>query len=147
MPKVYHYEISKVHTLINWTFTLFTLLTLINLVPGIPRDIRFTQVTYEFVNVQWNAPIRPNGDIIGYEVQYKRNITGAQYTKHQEQIQPFARTARVKGLVFNSYYLFEIRGRTVSGWGPYATEVVLITTDRRKYYLLYFFYVFLNMNK
>ena len=37
------------------------------------------------------------------------------------------------GLVFNAYYDFEIRAKTVEGWGEYARERVLIVTDRRKF--------------
>ena len=55
---------------------------------------------------------------------------------HEDNIQPYARSARVYGLVFNAYYDFEIRAKTVIGWGEYARERVLIVTDRRKFLAL-----------
>lgn len=83
--------------------------------------------------MEWNIPARPNGNIIKYEVRYKINRTGGTWNVHEDNIQPYARSARVYGLVFNAYYDFEIRAKTVIGWGEYARERVLIVTDRRKF--------------
>ena len=83
--------------------------------------------------MEWNIPARPNGNIIKYEVRYKINRTGGTWNVHEDNIQPYALNARVYGLVFNAYYDFEIRAKTVIGWGEYARERVLIVTDRRKF--------------
>ena len=108
----------------------FSILSLIE--PGKPRDIRFTEVSHDYVNLEWNIPARPNGNIIKYEVRYKINCTGGSWNVHKDNIQPYARSAKVQELVFNAYYDFEIRAKTVIGWGEYAREHVLIVTDKRK---------------
>lgn len=99
-------------------------------VPGKPRDVRFNPVTYTMVTVRWNIPARPNGDILFYEVKYRQNVTGAKWTTVRESIGAFSRQADIKALVFNAYYVFEIRAKSAAGWSEAAVEYLLVTTDR-----------------
>ena len=55
---------------------------------------------------------------------------------HKDNIPPYVRTARVHALVFNAYYDFQIRAKTVIGWGEYARKRVPIVTDRRRFLAL-----------
>ena len=99
------------------------------LVPDKPTNVKFTRVTYEYVEVEWDTPSRPNGRIMTYRVHYRRNITGGEWMV--AEISKYnLRSARAKALVFNSYYLFKIEGRTAVGWGEPALEYVLVTTNR-----------------
>jgi len=40
------------------------------LVPSKPGDIRFWNVTYASLDVEWDPPTTPNGRIINYELSY-----------------------------------------------------------------------------
>lgn len=84
------------------------------------------------VTVRWNIPARPNGDILFYEVKYRQNVTGAKWTTVRESIGAFSRQADIKALVFNAYYVFEIRAKSAAGWSEAAVEYLLVTTDRGK---------------
>ena len=100
--------------------------------PGPPRDVKFMRITYGEVHLQWNIPVRPNGLITGYKVEYKHVKKGSAWKTHIGQVQPFQRTASVQGLVYNAYYDFKITGRTGAGWGEPAVEQVLVTMNRSK---------------
>ena len=99
-------------------------------VPGKPRDIRFPIVTYNFAQLTWEEPLRPNGVILAYDVRYRQAKDEDKWLAYKNDQQDAPRTARVAGLIYNSYYIFEIKARTAVGWGEPAVERVLITSER-----------------
>lgn len=79
--------------------------------------------------MEWDPPIRPNGNILRYRVNYTRNITDAEWVPIPlSKYTP--RSAKAPNLVYNSYYWFKIEAETRPGWGTPALELVLVTTDR-----------------
>ena len=87
----------------------------VTLVPGKPKDVRFNPITFDYTIVEWNTPTLPNGQIVGYEVKYRRKEEGSLWVIYHDEIQRYRRMAKVKGLVYNAWYLFEIRGQTAMG--------------------------------
>ena len=39
--------------------------------PGKPSNLRFTEITMNTLKVEWDAPLAPNGEIVGYMVTYE----------------------------------------------------------------------------
>ncbi|XP_047144342.1 protein sidekick-1 isoform X1 [Hydra vulgaris] len=99
-------------------------------VPGKPHDVRFPVVTYSYAQLTWEEPLRPNGVIIAYEVRYCQTADENKWITYQRDKELPPRTAQISGLVYNSYYIFEIKARTAVGWGEPAIEKVLITSER-----------------
>lgn len=102
------------------------------IVPGKPRDIQFSQIEFAYTIVRWNSPSRPNGDVVRYEVKYRKKIEGSEWVIFQGMIQKYRNEAKVKGLVYNHWYVFQIRAQTAVGWGYPAEELVLISKERGK---------------
>lgn len=93
--------------------------------------MRFVEVNYQYVELEWDAPLNPNGRLSRYRVHYRQNATDTPWI-------PVAvstynpRSARVNGLIFNRYYEFKIEATNSIDWGEPALEVVLVTTVRSK---------------
>ena len=89
-------------------------------VPSEPRSLMVVNITDTTVTLSWMPPNPPNGIIIGYQVQYRRdnssdlisldtNDTSLNYT--------------VTGLTNNVDYVFSVRAYTAVGYGAYSSEV------------------------
>ena len=39
--------------------------------PGQPSNLRFTEITMNTLKVEWDDPLKPNGEIVGYLVTYE----------------------------------------------------------------------------
>ena len=39
--------------------------------PGKPSNLRFTEITMNTLKVEWDDPLKPNGEIVGYLVTYE----------------------------------------------------------------------------
>ena len=39
--------------------------------PGKPSNLRFAEITMNTLKVEWDAPLAPNGEIVGYMVTYE----------------------------------------------------------------------------
>ena len=39
--------------------------------PGKPSNLRFTEITMNTLKVEWDSPLKPNGEIVGYIVTYE----------------------------------------------------------------------------
>ena len=107
--------------------------------PGKPTNVRFVEVNYQYVELEWDAPLNPNGRISRYRVHYRLNDTTDPDNAEKNPWVPVAlstynpRSARVNGLVFNRFYEFKIEATNSIDWGEPALEVVLVTSVRSKY--------------
>ena len=45
--------------------------------PGKPSNLRFTEITMSTLKVEWDPPLKRNGEILGYLVEYE--------TSHQQE--------------------------------------------------------------
>lgn len=97
--------------------------------PGKPTNVRFTEVNYQFIELEWDPPLRPNGRISRYRVYYRQNVTGATWVSVPVSIYS-PRSARVNALIFNRYYEFKIQATNSIDWGVSAIERVLVTSVR-----------------
>ena len=40
-------------------------------VPGPPSNLTFSEITMSSLKISWNRPLSPNGEILGYIVEYE----------------------------------------------------------------------------
>ena len=55
---------------------------------------------------------------------------------HKERLQRHRMEAKVRGLVYNEWYLFEIRAQTAMGWGEPAHATLLVTNERCEFFMI-----------
>uniref|UniRef100_A0A3B5MBI6 receptor protein-tyrosine kinase n=1 Tax=Xiphophorus couchianus TaxID=32473 RepID=A0A3B5MBI6_9TELE len=72
--------------------------------------------TVDSITLSWSQPDQPNGVILDYELQY-----------YEKVLKPFkyisqTNTAVIRGLKSGSIYVFQVRARTVAGFGRYSEE-------------------------
>eukprot|EP00111_Clytia_hemisphaerica_P021271 TCONS_00062616-protein len=97
--------------------------------PGKPTNVRFIDVNYQYVQLEWDPPLNPNGRLSRYRVNYRQKGSSGDWT--QVPVSTFnPRSARVNGMVFNRVYEFKIEATNSIGWGEPAIEEVLVTTER-----------------
>ena len=108
---------------------------------GKPYQVMFPVVRTDFVRVTWKLPLRPNGAIIGYMVQYKLKDTTDQFYTVPLPVAPSVRSADVIGLIGNRYYIFRVTAKTGRGSGEPAEEIVLTTENRREWEISVFLFL------
>uniref|UniRef100_A0A3B5MMM8 receptor protein-tyrosine kinase n=1 Tax=Xiphophorus couchianus TaxID=32473 RepID=A0A3B5MMM8_9TELE len=77
--------------------------------------------TVDSITLSWSQPDQPNGVILDYELQY--------YEKDQSEynsttIRSQTNTAVIRGLKSGSIYVFQVRARTVAGFGRYSGKLI-----------------------
>uniref|UniRef100_A0A3B5MN37 receptor protein-tyrosine kinase n=1 Tax=Xiphophorus couchianus TaxID=32473 RepID=A0A3B5MN37_9TELE len=80
--------------------------------------------TVDSITLSWSQPDQPNGVILDYELQY--------YEKDQSEynsttIRSQTNTAVIRGLKSGSIYVFQVRARTVAGFGRYSGKLYFQT--------------------
>ena len=100
---------------------LSNLFILIHLEPGPPAVFGHDAVYNARVDLSWNLPCEPNGEIIDYEIQYGSVVTSQ---RKRVVVDGEKETLKVTGLVMLTSYSFQIRARNSMGYGPPKTFVV-----------------------
>ncbi|XP_075929047.1 ephrin type-B receptor 2-like isoform X1 [Petromyzon marinus] len=82
------------------------------------------------ITLSWPQPEQPNGIILDYELRY--------YEKSQDErnasfMRSQTNTARVDGLQPGTIYVFQVRARTVSGFGRYSGKMYFQTLEEGSY--------------
>ena len=97
------------------------------LVPTAPRSLRAVDSNDSTVTISWIPPDPPNGIIIGYQVQYRRNAdSGDSYADNEVKITATDLTDltyTVTGLITDTEYRFRVRAFTVVGRGDPSNSV------------------------
>ncbi|GLD67271.1 ephrin type-B receptor 2 isoform X1, partial [Lates japonicus] len=80
--------------------------------------------TVDSITLSWSQPDQPNGVILDYELQY--------YEKDQSEynsttIRSQTNTVVIRGLKPGSIYVFQVRARTVAGFGRYSGKLYFQT--------------------
>ncbi|XP_041130645.1 ephrin type-B receptor 2-like isoform X1 [Polyodon spathula] len=82
------------------------------------------------ITLSWSQPDQPNGVILDYELQY--------YEKEQSEynssaIKSQTNTVVIRGLKPGTIYVFQVRARTVAGFGRYSGKMYFQTMTEEEY--------------
>lgn len=98
-------------------------------IPSPPKLIKFTYVTFTYLNVSWQEPDSPNGIIVSYEIMYE-NIAlklGTKIKTIRQEVaasQNLNNTLYIKDLEPRVEYKFQIRCRTSVGWSEWESSFI-----------------------
>ncbi|XP_030078245.1 ephrin type-B receptor 2 isoform X3 [Microcaecilia unicolor] len=82
------------------------------------------------ITLSWSQPEQPNGVILDYEVQfYEKDLSEHNSTMMKSQ----TNTATVSNLKAGTIYVFQVRARTVAGYGQYSGKMYLQTMTEDEY--------------
>uniref|UniRef100_A0A8C9T369 receptor protein-tyrosine kinase n=1 Tax=Scleropages formosus TaxID=113540 RepID=A0A8C9T369_SCLFO len=93
-------------------------------VPSAVSIMHQVSQTVDSITLSWSQPSQPNGVILDYELQY--------YEKDQSEynsstVKSQTTTAVVRGLKPGTIYVFQVRARTVAGFGRYSGKMYFRT--------------------
>ncbi|KAM7401721.1 hypothetical protein PAMP_017016 [Pampus punctatissimus] len=86
--------------------------------------------TVDSITLSWSQPDQPNGVILDYELQY--------YEKDQSEynsttVRSQTNTVVIRSLKPGSIYVFQVRARTVAGFGRYSGKLYFQTMTEEEY--------------
>uniref|UniRef100_A0A8C9WNZ3 receptor protein-tyrosine kinase n=1 Tax=Scleropages formosus TaxID=113540 RepID=A0A8C9WNZ3_SCLFO len=99
-------------------------------VPSAVSIMHQVSQTVDSITLSWSQPSQPNGVILDYELQY--------YEKDQSEynsstVKSQTTTAVVRGLKPGTIYVFQVRARTVAGFGRYSGKMYFRTMTEAEY--------------
>ncbi|CAO2646106.1 Integrin beta-4, partial [Lemmus lemmus] len=103
------------------TFTLST--------PSAPGPLVFTALSPESLQLSWERPRRPNGDILGYLVTCEMVQGGGPATTFRVDGDNLESRLTVPGLSENVPYKFKVQARTTEGFGPEREGIITIESQ------------------
>ncbi|KAL6046932.1 hypothetical protein STEG23_019972 [Scotinomys teguina] len=103
------------------TFTLST--------PSAPGPLVFTALSPDSLQLSWERPRRPNGDILGYLVTCEMAQGGGQATTFRVDGDNLESRLTVPGLSENVPYKFKVQARTTEGFGPEREGIITIESQ------------------
>jgi len=86
-------------------------------------NVNLKDISSNSVLMSWDAPPRPNGQILDYET-----ILSAQQDSFELTNVTTSRNIRITGLQADSTYTFKVRARTRAGFGPFSNAIEIQTT-------------------
>ncbi|XP_023614093.1 ephrin type-B receptor 2 [Myotis lucifugus] len=86
--------------------------------------------TVDSITLSWSQPDQPNGVILDYELQYyEKELSEYNATA----IKSPTNTVTVQGLKAGAIYVFQVRARTVAGYGRYSGKMYFQTMTEAEY--------------
>nr|XP_023697179.1 ephrin type-B receptor 2-like isoform X2 [Paramormyrops kingsleyae] len=82
------------------------------------------------ITLSWSQPDQPNGVVLDYELQYYEKDQ-AEYNSSMVKSQ--TNTAVIQGLKSGTIYVFQVRARTVAGFGRYSGKMYFQTMTEEEY--------------
>lgn len=95
--------------------------------PGLPQNLSFPTVSQTTARILWDPPENPNGDIIGYKVNY-HTLADNNKEVASHELQQNERTFKATNLKPDTHYVFTVTAKTKEGWGQQAS-MLLYTYD------------------
>ncbi|KAF4526119.1 hypothetical protein B566_EDAN007613 [Ephemera danica] len=97
-----------------------------------PRDLTIVSAddSATIVNLNWQPPKQPNGQITGYIISYSTDQTVKDSVWQFEAVLGDRLTTALKGLTPDTTYYFRIQARNNKGYGP-VSEIETFTTPAR----------------
>uniref|UniRef100_W5KG01 receptor protein-tyrosine kinase n=1 Tax=Astyanax mexicanus TaxID=7994 RepID=W5KG01_ASTMX len=86
--------------------------------------------TVDSITLSWSQPDQPNGVILDYELQYYEK----DQTEHNSSVvRSQTNTAVIRSLKPGAIYVFQVRARTVAGFGRYSGKMYFQTMTEEEY--------------
>ncbi|NXC42931.1 EPHB2 protein, partial [Penelope pileata] len=86
--------------------------------------------TVDSITLSWSQPDQPNGVILDYELQYyEKNLSELNSTT----VKSPTNTVTVQNLKAGTIYVFQVRARTVAGYGRYSGKMYFQTMTEAEY--------------
>ncbi|XP_020034406.2 integrin beta-4 isoform X5 [Castor canadensis] len=97
--------------------------------PSAPGPLVFTALSPDSLQLSWERPRRPNGDILGYLVTCEMAQGGGPATTFRVDGDNLESRLTVPGLSENVPYKFKVQARTTEGFGPEREGVITIESQ------------------
>ncbi|XP_053704171.1 ephrin type-B receptor 2-like isoform X2 [Synchiropus splendidus] len=112
------------------TMSYLSLLLSLSTAPSAVSIIHQISKSPNSITLSWSQPDQPNGVILDYELQY--------YEKNQAEwnatfIRSQTNTAVIRGLKPATIYAFQVRARTVAGFGRFSGKMYFRTMTEEEY--------------
>ncbi|XP_074121250.1 integrin beta-4 isoform X5 [Sminthopsis crassicaudata] len=96
--------------------------------PSAPGPLVFTALSPDSLQMSWERPRRPNGDILGYLVTCEM-AHGGPSTTFQVEGDHLENRLTVPGLSENVPYKFKVQAKTTQGFGPEREGIITIESQ------------------
>uniref|UniRef100_A0A3B4H9I2 receptor protein-tyrosine kinase n=1 Tax=Pundamilia nyererei TaxID=303518 RepID=A0A3B4H9I2_9CICH len=93
--------------------------------PSIVSIIHQVSRTPNSITLSWSQPDQPNGVILDYELQYYEKVHQSEWNSSLTRSQ--TNTAVIRGLRPGTIYVFQVRARTVAGFGRFSGKMYFQT--------------------
>ncbi|XP_037664957.1 integrin beta-4 isoform X1 [Choloepus didactylus] len=97
--------------------------------PSAPGPLVFTALSPDSLQLSWERPRRPNGDILGYLVTCEMAHGGGPATTFQVDGDSPESRLTVPGLSENVPYKFKVQAKTTQGFGPEREGIITIESQ------------------
>uniref|UniRef100_H3A766 receptor protein-tyrosine kinase n=1 Tax=Latimeria chalumnae TaxID=7897 RepID=H3A766_LATCH len=87
--------------------------------------------TVDSITLSWSQPDQPNGVILDYELQYYEKEL-SEY--NSSMVKSLTNTATIRNLKPGTIYVFQVRARTVAGFGRYSGKMYFQTMTEAEYH-------------
>ncbi|CAL8304419.1 unnamed protein product [Lota lota] len=97
--------------------------------PSAPGPLVFTALSPEALQLSWDKPRKPNGDILGYVVTCEQLHGGGDVRSFQVSGDSAETSLTVPDLSENMPYKFKVQARTTQGFGPEREGIITIESQ------------------
>ncbi|XP_041830234.1 integrin beta-4 isoform X2 [Melanotaenia boesemani] len=97
--------------------------------PSAPGPLVFTALSPDSLQLSWEKPRKPNGDILGYVVTCEQLHSGGDVRSFQVNGDSAETSLTVPNLAENVPYKFKVQARTTEGFGPEREGIITIESQ------------------
>ncbi|XP_036383011.1 integrin beta-4 isoform X1 [Megalops cyprinoides] len=97
--------------------------------PSAPGPLVFTALSPDALQLSWDKPRKPNGDILGYVVSCEQLHGGGDVRSFQVSGDNAETSLTVSDLTENVPYKFKVQARTTQGFGPEREGIITIESQ------------------
>ncbi|KAG7506803.1 integrin beta-4 isoform X1 [Solea senegalensis] len=97
--------------------------------PSAPGPLVFTALSPDSLQLSWEKPRKPNGDILGYVVTCEQLHGGGDVRSFQVSGNSAETSLTVPNLTENVPYKFKVQARTTQGFGPEREGIITIESQ------------------
>ncbi|XP_070707690.1 integrin beta-4 [Pempheris klunzingeri] len=97
--------------------------------PSAPGPLVFTALSPDSLQLSWEKPRKPNGDILGYVVTCEQLHGGGDVRSFQVNGDSAETSLTVPNLAENVPYKFKVQARTTQGFGPEREGIITIESQ------------------
>nr|XP_055044081.1 ephrin type-B receptor 2 isoform X1 [Misgurnus anguillicaudatus] len=98
--------------------------------PSVVSIMHQVSRTVDGITLSWSQPDQPNGVILDYELQYYEKNTAE---SNSSLLRSQTNTADIRGLKQGTIYVFQVRARTVAGFGRFSGKMYFQTMTEEEY--------------